>query len=135
MSDFINGDGVTWLNRTMVQGPNMVLVMSQDAFIKVLDHLKIPYHERAKWNSGLACVYYYEAPHGGRCAVVCMDREKLADYTSVEIACLLVHEAVHIFQFWRDYAGERTASNEFEAYAIQNISQTLMESYVNQTKA
>ena len=55
-------------------------------------------------------------------------------HTGIEVACLLVHEAVHIWQRTCEDYGEHRPSAEFEAYAIQNISQQLMQSYREQTK-
>jgi hypothetical protein len=49
--------------------------------------------------------------------------------TAVQIAALLVHEAVHIWQQYCADIGEKEPASEQEAYAIQSISQTLMEEY------
>jgi hypothetical protein len=42
---------------------------------------------------------------------------------------MLVHEAVHVWQFHCENIGEREPSIEFEAYSIQAVSQFLMEAY------
>lgn len=54
--------------------------------------------------------------------------------SGVEIAGILVHEAVHLWQETKKYYGEHEPSAEVEAYAIQTISQRLMESFAEQTK-
>ena len=46
-----------------------------------------------------------------------------------QAAGLLVHEAVHVFQLVCKSIGETDPSCEFEAYAIQGISQELLEIY------
>lgn len=38
----------------------------------------------------------------------------------------LVHEAVHVWQGYREYIGESKPSDEFEAYSIQGIFSTLL---------
>jgi hypothetical protein len=49
--------------------------------------------------------------------------------TGLQVAALLVHEAVHVWQLFRESIGEHGPSKEFEAYSIQAISQRLMERY------
>jgi hypothetical protein len=53
--------------------------------------------------------------------------------TGIGLAALLVHEAVHIWQRCCDCIGETNPGDEQEAYAIQNIAQTLMEAYAEKT--
>ena len=60
----------------------------------------------------------------------------LGDWTGrspVEVAGLLVHEAVHVWQRYCDLIGERRPGDEQEAYAIQSIAQELMQSFAEQT--
>lgn len=63
----------------------------------------------------------------GLAAVVCM--RDPAGRTPVEVAGLLVHEAVHIWQEWCAYFGEKSPGLEQEAYAVQSLSQYLMAEY------
>ncbi len=42
---------------------------------------------------------------------------------------LLLHEAVHVWQFVKRRMGEREPSVEFEAYSIQAIAQDLFEMF------
>ena len=50
--------------------------------------------------------------------------------SGVQIAAMLVHEAVHVWQTIRRSIGETSPSSEFEAYSIQHIAQELMSRYV-----
>lgn len=48
----------------------------------------------------------------------------------VALATLLCHEAVHVWQVIRKDMGEADPSHEFEAYAIQHITEQLCEAYL-----
>ena len=54
-------------------------------------------------------------------------------HNGTTIAALLVHEAMHVWQDMREAMGEHKPAVEQEAYAIQNISQSLFEEYVRLT--
>ena len=63
--------------------------------------------------------------------MVCVDA--LDGRNGVEVAGMLVHEAVHIWQEWCDHYGETNPGREQEAYAIQAISQELMAEFARRT--
>ena len=67
-----------------------------------------------------------------KAAVVCISN--FEGKTSAQISGLLCHEAVHIWQQTRDDLGERSPSSELEAYAIQSLTQALIEEFERQTK-
>jgi hypothetical protein len=48
------------------------------------------------------------------------------------IYAVLVHEAVHVWQHFREHIGETKAGDEQEAYCIETISYNLMQSYKKQ---
>lgn len=48
---------------------------------------------------------------------------------AIQIAALLAHEAVHVWQVMRDAMGERSPGVEQEAYSIQHITQELLNAY------
>ena len=50
------------------------------------------------------------------------------------IRSTLIHEAVHVFQFACEHAGEDSPSPEFEAYSIQSIYCNLLSEYNAQVK-
>lgn len=70
---------------------------------------------------------------GQHCAIVCLPPpEAKQKRTGVQIACLIVHEAVHIWQNHCEMIGEKAPSSEFEAYGVQSIAQALMTEYARQ---
>jgi hypothetical protein len=119
-----------WLNRDLIVGPYLTLVLSEKEFHKVLRHCQIPREDFVPWlKSGTAdaCMHWFNNPKKQLVCVVALQvREGLA---GAQIAALLVHEAVHIWQQFRERIGEHSPSTEFEAYAIQAISQRLMYAY------
>jgi hypothetical protein len=60
-------------------------------------------------------------------AIVCIRRRD--DVDPINVAALLCHEAVHIFQWVCARIGEEKPSDEFQAYSIQWIAQQLMFAY------
>lgn len=66
--------------------------------------------------------------NGKACAIVTIGKH-VDGKDSNSVVGLLVHEAVHVWQLVRKETGESNPSPEFEAYAIQAISQDLIVSY------
>ncbi len=122
-----------WLSRRLVEGPYLILVLSEKDYHKVMQKFGVPTHSRAAWiasETSDATTHILRHPkHGLGCVVAMRVRDGL---DGIQIAALLVHEAVHVFQEWCDHYGERKPSSEFEAYSIQAISQELMNSYAAQ---
>jgi hypothetical protein len=80
-----------------------------------------------------ATTHTFITPSGIPVAIVCMT-PNFEKYTGVQIAALLVHEAVHIWQKHAAYIGAwNDHGDEEEAYAIQNIAQSLMEDFARLT--
>jgi hypothetical protein len=71
----------------------------------------------------------FEKDGSMRIFVTCAER--LDGRDPMGIVCLLVHEAVHVWQQMCEHCGDRDASHETEAYAIQRISGELMAAYAN----
>ncbi len=76
------------------------------------------------------CHQWMRDEPGGPACIVCMKPPN--DVAMSQIAGLLVHESVHIWQVVRADMGESQPSSEFEAYAIQNIAQELIEIYLEE---
>jgi hypothetical protein len=48
----------------------------------------------------------------------------------IDIAAILCHEAVHVWQAYAEFIGERRPADEQAAYAIQSIAKFLMREFV-----
>lgn len=121
-----------WLSRELVESPiHLCLCRTEKSFRRVLKHLGVP---KKDWPNFLqtehanATVHHFEN-HGKHAAVVCMHKKQPKDISRIQMDCLLVHEAVHIWQEIKLIIGEKYPSLEFEAYAIQSISQDLIGAY------
>ena len=119
----------TWLDRRVAApGPYLTLAMSQDEFDAALRHFKMPlgtpYLSSARAD---ATVHFFDNRSGDSVAVVALG--DTTGRSGVEVAGLLVHEAVHIWQTHRENIGETHPGREQEAYAVQGIAQELMAEY------
>lgn len=119
---------INWLDRRIsAPGPYLCLCLSEKEYKEALRDCKV--QSDAPWiktPQSDATAHHLRSAHGLVC-IVC-----LTDYnrpTSIEIAGLLVHEAVHAWQEWCDYYGEYVPGREQEAYAIQSIAHELMAEY------
>lgn len=122
-----------WIDRTLIRGPNVGLCTSEAMFHRELRRLELP---RAEWPSFVSSAVADATVHiiefrDKPCMLVCI--KGFEARTGMEIAGLLVHEAVHVWQWFRRFIGEDQPSDEFEAYSIQTISQRLMEVFLEQT--
>lgn len=114
---------------------NLYAVDSEEALAAVLRREDVP---PAEWMSflrnedngrtALAEVQYYD---GGALCVVCFG-ESLFDADNLTTSQLLTitHEAVHVFQRQCDLMGEEAPGDEVQAYAIERITQTLIDALV-----
>jgi hypothetical protein len=123
---------VKWLDRALLAGPYLALVLSQKEFDEALGHCDVPKDKFVHWIKNAqsdATAHYLENAVGELVCIVAIRPTESA--TGVQIAAMIVHEAVHVFQQFRDSIGEDAPSAEFEAYSIQSISQRLMEAYAH----
>lgn len=121
---------VEWVDRALIVGPYIALVLNEKQFHKAMNHCQIKTSKHGDWIKtphSDATVHFLENPKGEQCCIVALRVKKKTDPTS--IVGLLVHESVHIWQQFKRRIGEHEPSDEFEAYSIQTISQRLIESY------
>ena len=119
-----------WLDRRIARpGPYMVLCFSDAEFRASIAHLKAP-SIPAWMNAGAdAMTHFFEHERRGTVAVICLGAG-WCKRKSIEVAGLLVHEAVHVWQQYCVDIGESRPGDEQEAYAIQSIAQELMSEFV-----
>lgn len=120
---------ITWLDRTLMEGPYLVLCMTEKEYLKALKHLHCDQRDaEGPWVAeGGASTWHLTSDDGDYVALVCMPL--YPDYTEPVIASMMAHEAVHVWQGWKDYIGEVKPGTEQEAYAVQNLVTTLMTEY------
>lgn len=119
-----------WLDRRIAApGPFLALCLTEDQLRQACSDLNViaPTFIRNGWSH--ATTHVFEARAGLAC-IVCMRGHD--EHSSVEVAGLLVHEAVHIWQQYADRIGEHSPGTEQEAYAIQSIAQELMTAFAQQ---
>ena len=117
-----------WLDRRVAKpGPYLTLVLSEkelDSAVKRLTTEKLHFP-----TSGSTC-FTLENNKGDLCAVIALSCNVQNHCSAIEIAGLLIHEAVHVWQAYAaDSINEKYPSSEQEAYAIQGISQELLAEY------
>jgi hypothetical protein len=112
-----------WLDRRIAApGPFLALCLSEAEFRAALAHLKAP--DVPRWCRSDAATHTFDHEGGGICCIVCLQGWEGRD--PIEVAGLLVHEAVHVWQNYAENIGERYEGAEQEAYAVQSIAQELM---------
>ena len=125
---------IKWLDRRIAApAPYLTLCLSESDFKQALKHCKI-YQDcewiKTKWSHATA--HHLDNGKGERVCIVCINAS--GERTPIEIAGLLVHEAVHV---WQDYCariGEDAPGVEQEAYGIQSIAQELMSEYARRIR-
>ncbi len=114
--------------RVAAPGPHLTLVRSQEEFDRELQRLAIatgaPYLSTTHCN---ATTHVMDNTKGELCCIVGLG--DVRGRSPVEVAGLLVHEAVHVWQTYAQRIGETNPGIEQEAYAIQAIAQELMAEY------
>lgn len=121
-----------WLDRRIAApGPYLALCLTEREFRAALAHLGAP--EVPQWCRSDAVTHIFDRKGGGLCCIVCI--KGWEGRTPIEVAGLLVHEAVHVWQQYAENIGERFEGAEQEAYAVQSISQELMAEFARRMRA
>jgi hypothetical protein len=117
-----------WLSRSFCfPGPYLAFCATEEDFKKCLKDLKI--EEKISWiKEGFnAATHEFVNTDGKTALIVSLDTSQ--QKSNIEIAALLVHEAVHIWQIYMESLNEKKPGSEIEAYGIQAISTFLFSAY------
>jgi len=124
-----------WLdNNIACRGPDLCLCLSEKEYLKALKDIGVkPVHDWIKNDHSDATVHYMQNPSGGLVVIMCM---RVRDGISgIQIAGLIAHEAVHIWQAYAEFIGEDSPGKEQEAYAVQCVFQSLAGEYARRIEA
>jgi len=126
----------SWLERNLFVGGYLAFVTSQEEFVEALKEIECTdYEDKFVPNGWPACTHTFDGVNGSIACIVALDMERAAKEDPIDVAALLVHEAVHVWQANEKAAGKLGCFGyEGEAYAIQNISTRLMAAYVEKLK-
>lgn len=117
-----------WLERRIAKpGPYLTLCLSEEELKHALRGMTK--HYVAFPESGALCTTLDHAKTKEVCAVVSVSKHSQEFCNAIEMAGLLIHEAVHVWQEYAQRMGEKSPGDEQEAYAIQAISQELLAEY------
>lgn len=120
-----------WLDRSLLQGPRVALVTSDKQFLAAKRSAGVECNDPMLERGWHACVHAYTDARGELICIVGLDLNVCAQMSGVDVAALLAHEAVHVWQRVRDRFGPTAElGREMEAYAVQNIVGNLMAAYV-----
>lgn len=120
-----------WLNRdAMPLQVHFCLVQSEEAYYCAYRGIgtdDMPDSWLPDRHTG-GCCSFFTAKDGQQHIIVSLN--DAASHTPIEVAGLLTHEAVHIWQAHCRRVGEDKPGDEQEAWTIQHIAQQLFRSYV-----
>lgn len=118
-----------WLNPALLTCDHVGICFNDRDFQRELRRLKVPSHNWGSWltEGALATTHHLTSEKGSRASIVCTPIRP--EWEGVEVATLLVHEAVHVVQEYFDWIGEAQVGKETQAYAIQSVSAQLMRAY------
>lgn len=124
---------LNYLSRSLMDGPHLALCKSEKEFLSEMKRLNIKDHGVWLLTGTDACTHSFFSK-GRLVCLITIDMVYARKYSKIEIAGLLCHEAVHVWQRFKEHIHERDPSREQEAYAIQNIAQNLMEEFYRNPK-
>lgn len=123
-----------WLDRRIAApGPYLALCLAEAEFKALIGKLGAP--DPGPWISNShsdATAHHLVSSRGKRCCVICVRGWQGRD--PIEMAGLLIHEAVHVWQCYAEDIGEHRPGDEQEAYAIQAIAQELLAEFARRMR-
>lgn len=124
-----------WCDRTTTETPfEFCLCVTEEQYHKELKRLKVPKDEWGEFTirGQRATVRRVVCEGCTPVAIVCI--RPTTEKTIHQINAVLVHEAVHLWQWMKELIGEDEPSIEFEAYSIQGMAQRLFYAYDELTR-
>lgn len=118
-----------WMNRSLLQGPRVALVANERQFLAAKRAAGVECTDPLLTHAMSACVHAYTDNNGDLVCIVGISLAACSRMDGIDIAALLVHEAVHVWQEVRARLGPGDLGQEMEAYAVQNIVANLMHGY------
>lgn len=116
-----------WLDRRIAApGPLLALVLNEAEFRAAIAPFKLSSHPSWITATGSACVTHFQ--HEGK-EVCIVSIRGFEGRNPVEVAGLLIHEAVHVWQRYCSRIGEENPGDEQMAYGIQSIAQELLAEF------
>ncbi len=122
-----------WLDRRVAKpGPYLTLCLTPEEMDHAAEGLTkwpLPFPQ---W--GATAHMFCKDGTNDLCVIVTLAEDSQKNNSPIEIAGMLVHEAVHAWQYYAEKMGEDKPGSEQEAYAIQAMSQELMAEYARRIK-
>lgn len=111
------------------------IITNEEDFWKEVQKLGVPREIVGPWvgagsNARTHKFVYHEEGKSTECAVIAFPASP--DRDPEEVIGLIVHEAMHVWQWILEGIGESKPSCEFEAYSVQSIVQSLLREYKRQ---
>jgi phosphatidate phosphatase APP1 len=116
-----------WLNSGYLP-VGIIFCPSEAAWKRMMKVLKC---QGEPWPSDAATTHLFKSELGGTRIVVTLNPEHEAFTTRTQVAGLLCHEAVHVWQYIKRAIGEKKPGVEMEAYTVQAIFQELYATWLN----
>lgn len=117
-----------WLDRRVAKpGPFLCLCLTPEELKHTSKKLTQWPLEFPEW--GARAYQFVKDGTNKICVIIALAEDSQKNNSPIEIAGMLVHEAVHVWQYYAEKMGEVKPGDEQEAYAIQAISQELMAEY------
>ena len=115
-----------WLDRRVAKpAPYLTLVLTEKELHETCKKITPHYVQFPEY--GATC--FQLEKEGDRFCVIALSEHAQKNNNAIEVAGMLVHEAVHTWQYYAEKMGETRPGDEQEAYAIQAISQELLAEY------
>lgn len=118
-----------WLNPTLLTCDHIGICFNERDFHRELRRMQVPPSQWSSWvtEGALATTHHLTSKAGSRASIVCIPVKP--EMEGVDVAGILMHEAMHVLQEYLEYIGEQAVGRETQAYAVQAISVRLMQAY------